>query len=52
MSTDRPDRHAGKPIATDTKQTAPRRLALWIVPLALVALAVLLLGVHFTGGIK
>ena len=46
------DLQTRKQPATDTKQEAPRRLLLWIVPLAVVAIGVLLLGIHFTGGIK
>ena len=41
-----------KPYAPDTKRSAPRRLMLFIIPLAILALAVLLLGMHFLSGTK
>lgn len=39
----------GKPYASDTKRTAPRRLLVFIVPLAVVALIVLVVAMKYIG---
>ena len=52
MNPDQSPPPATKPYAADTKRSAPRRLMLFIVPLAIVALVVLLVGMHSLSGIK
>ena len=41
-----------KPYVSDSKQAAPRQLLLWVVPLAVVAVIVVLVGMHFLSGMK
>jgi hypothetical protein len=49
MTSRTPPQQSGKPRVSDTRRTAPPRMLLWTVVLAIVVVAILIASLHFIG---